>query len=111
MFGQKPDAGDVPEHSGHFCSSLGRFLSPGITNKRESDSASEAVSQPINSCAVQHSGQMCKIQGKSGSGFGSFTNILFLTTLTGVFVNFGELMSLFRNLPMMHLLAGAISSR
>jgi hypothetical protein len=41
-------------HSGYFCSSLVRFLLPGITNNRGSYSASEAVSQPINGCAAQH---------------------------------------------------------
>src|ERR1700730_15007877 len=49
-------------------------LAPGITKNDSSSTAPEAVSQPINSCAAQHSGQIPVFEGKTCSHGRLFTS-------------------------------------
>src|SRR5258708_5884098 len=53
--------------------SVSTSIAPGITKNDSSSTAPEAISQPINGCAAQHSGQLLMFEGKSCSHGRSFT--------------------------------------
>ena len=50
-----------------------RALTLRIYKNGAQPSASGAVSQVANGCAVQHSGQLCRFEGKNGRTFRAFT--------------------------------------
>src|SRR5260370_41919802 len=54
--------------------SVSTSIAPGITKNDSSSTAPEAISQPINGCAAQHSGQLLMFEGKSCSHGRSFTS-------------------------------------
>ncbi len=67
-FTRKTGLEELSKHLGHF---LLTSLAPGITKNDSSSTALEAVSQPINGCVAQHSGQFPVFEGKICSCGGS----------------------------------------